>query len=519
MTQFDSQDGKKKGGILAAFLKLFGGSSGSSLPGTALSGGGWLGGLGGLFTSKAGIMGVVLGGATIAAGIGVVYNFIGPSSKSVYTPGLFQDSYYESVAGDAQSERSAQYDTAKRRSSSSLDYFSEEAQKGDIDGLASEAAGEGPVTARDDEDFAAAAADADADAASQGGGAGAKPSLVKSQGFGSGGSIPRMRGGGGLSGGIGSKFQNVFKAPPVTKGKTSAMSGSAASRRISGKRSVPHFNKKGAFGQAKYAGKVSKGAAYTSSDSGAKTTAQEAFEGQTAGAGDVAGIDSGGAGLGGAGLGEGDLQASDPSLNTNESTPPTPPVDDPTDDSPWSKTTDMALYGMLAAVALIFITKMLVNKAKTALATGTPAGAALALTLYKWAKLTAYLAMAAAGVVIFAGITLMNKYAQKWMGIMYAGVGAVLMYKAYEALSGIDKGISEANAKVDAIAQNIADVGGATPTGTGTPKTTTTTTTPTTTTTQTGSLPEGYKPIGSSEPLKIKPIGSSEPLEPFKFGE
>lgn len=458
MTQFDSQDGKKKGGILAAFLKLFGGSSGSSLPGTALSGGG--GWLGGLFTSKAGIMGVVLGGATIAAGIGVVYNFIGPSSKSVYSPGLFQDSYYESVAGDAQADRSAQYDAAKRRSSSSLDYFSEEAQEGGIDGLASEAAGEGEAASY--EDSASAAADADAAAAGAGAGAGAKPGLVKTQGFGSGsGSSPRMRGGGGLSGGIGSKFQSIFKAPPVTKGKTSAMSGSVASRRISGKRRVPNFNKKGAFGQAKYAGKVSKGAAYTSSDSGAKTTAQEAFEGQTAGAGDVAGIDSGGAGLGGAGLGEGNLSASDPSLNTNESTPPTPPVDEPTDDSPWDSTTDLALYGMLGAAALIFITKMLVKKAQALLATG-PAGAAAAGVLFSWAKTAAYAAMAAAGVVIYAGITLMNQYGQKWMGIMYAGVGAVLMYKAYEALSGIEgaqqSAIDQQQAKVDGISSKIEEL-------------------------------------------------------------
>ena len=50
------------------------------------------GGIGGLFATKAGILGIVLGGATIAAGVGVIYNFVGSSSKSVYTPQLFQNS-------------------------------------------------------------------------------------------------------------------------------------------------------------------------------------------------------------------------------------------------------------------------------------------------------------------------------------------------------------------------------------------------------------------------------------------
>ncbi len=433
--QFDEQDTKKKGGILAAFLKLFGGgASGSSLSGTALSGGGG-GWLGGLFASKAGIMGIVLGGATIAAGIGVLYNFIGPSSKSVYTPGLFQDSYYESMAGDARAERSSQYDSAKRRSSSSLDYFSEEAQKGDIAGLASEGVpGEGGEGV--DEDSASAAADADGAAAAGAAGAGAKPGLVKSQGFGSGsGASPRMRGGGGLSGGIGSKFQNIFRAPSAKKGKSSAMSGSLASRRTPGKRKVPHFNKKGAFGQAKYAGKLSKGAAYTSSDAGAKTTAAEAFEGQTAGAGDVAGIDSGGAGLGGAGLGEGELSASDPSLNTNESTPPVPPTDNPEDVSPWKKLTDMALYAMLAGAALIIITHLLANKAK-AMALINPIAAAAWFTA---ATYTAYAAIAAGAAVIFAGVMLMSQHGQTWMGLMYVAAGIGIIWKAYEALMGINK--------------------------------------------------------------------------------
>ncbi|MBI4656153.1 MAG: hypothetical protein HY746_05305, partial [Elusimicrobia bacterium] len=94
---------QKKSGLLAALSRLFKGGKPTPVSGSSLgsagaaavrgifgSSGGF-GGLGGLFASKAGMVGMILGGATIAAGIGVVYNFIGPSSKPVYTPGLFQD--------------------------------------------------------------------------------------------------------------------------------------------------------------------------------------------------------------------------------------------------------------------------------------------------------------------------------------------------------------------------------------------------------------------------------------------
>ncbi|MEK7721445.1 MAG: hypothetical protein AAB359_03550, partial [Elusimicrobiota bacterium] len=83
---------EKKGGFLSALSGLFRG--GSPIAGGASSGMGSAGsGLAGLFATKAGVVGMVLGGATIAAGVGVVYNFIGDSSRQVYSPELFQNSY------------------------------------------------------------------------------------------------------------------------------------------------------------------------------------------------------------------------------------------------------------------------------------------------------------------------------------------------------------------------------------------------------------------------------------------
>lgn len=118
---------EKKGGFGSALSGLFRG--GSSVAGSASSGMGSAGGgLAGLFATKAGIVGMVLGGATIAAGVGVIYNFIGPSSKPVYSPELFQSSYYEEEASKAGLERTNSRD-ASAAASSTLDMFKEQAKK------------------------------------------------------------------------------------------------------------------------------------------------------------------------------------------------------------------------------------------------------------------------------------------------------------------------------------------------------------------------------------------------------
>ena len=132
---------EEKGGFLSALSGLFRG--GSSIAGGASSGGMGSagGGLAGLFATKAGIVGMVLGGATIAAGVGVVYNFMGPSSKPVYSPELFQNSYYEEEASRAGYER-AQARDASGAASSTLDMFREQAKKDGI-GLPGDSGGSG----------------------------------------------------------------------------------------------------------------------------------------------------------------------------------------------------------------------------------------------------------------------------------------------------------------------------------------------------------------------------------------
>lgn len=423
---------EKKGGfgsLLSGLLRGGGSAAGSGFG----SAGGAAGGLGGLFATKAGLLGLVLGGATIAAGVGVVYNFVGPSSKPAYSPELFQNSYYEEESNKAGAERAQARNTAAA-ASSTLDMFRDQAKKEGI-GLGGESADGQPPEAQASGAAASASADAAAPAApaADGAGMGGGPKLQAGAGFGSkgggaggGSAMPRMSGGGaGLSGGIGGQFQSVYRPPATANGgKMSGMTASAAARvKNSPKYSVPNFNKKGAFGQAKFANNMGAKARY-SSDVGARGQSGIPFDSsQSVGTGDV-GAPNAGMGLGGAGVASGSkLKGSDPSLNNSQVTPPKVP--DPVNVSPWKKWTDRAMYAMLAATVLILITNVLAKFAKT-----TP-------WMYIAAMITGYAAMAAAALVIVSGMMLMTKYGQKYAGLMYVVAGGMLMWQAYQALAGV----------------------------------------------------------------------------------
>lgn len=436
-----NENKEKRGGFLSSLSGLFrGGSSAMGGASSGLGSAGSAGGLGGIFATKAGVVGLVLGGATIAAGVGVVYNFIGPSSKGVYSPELFQNTYYEEEATKAGLERSQSRD-ASAAASSTLDMFREQARKDGIGGLAGEAGeGEGAKAASEDPTPADGAAPAaSADAASAGApGAGGGPRLQAQSGFGSKGgagggsgtSIPRMQGGAGLSGGIGAQFQPVYRAPAqANTGRSSGMLASNGAKISRGaKATVPNFNKKGAFGQAKYASGMSKKAA-NSYGAQSSMLATEAMQGESNGSGGVGGAGTG-AGLGGAGVSNGqNLKASDPSLSSNESSVPEPSK--PEDVDPWQKYEDMAMNSMLWAGGLIILTKLLSGIAKKLVS--TPAFAA--------AQYFFYAACAAAAAAIFyalkvayAGLMMFSKYGQKMMGGIYILTGVMLAYQAYEAL-------------------------------------------------------------------------------------
>lgn len=452
---------EKKGGFLSSLSGLFRG--GSSAIGGASSGMGssGMGGLGGLFATKAGIVGMVLGGATIAAGVGVLYNFVGTSSKPVYSPDLFQDTYYEEEASRAGQERAMSRDSSAA-ASSTLDMFREQARKDNL-GLAGEGGGNAAKASADSEVPADGSADASAAApsadgsyggSSAGGAAGGgMPRLNKSSGFGgkgggagSGTSIPRMQSGGGLSGGIGGKFQSVYRAPAqANAGKTSGMTASAARMKNSPKYAVPNVNRKGAYGQAKFAGKMGAKAGYSADAAGSRTNAEQAFSGETGGAGDV-GTPGSGAGLSGAGISGGNsLKGNDPSLNSNESTPPKVP--DPEDIDPWQGEEDKAMNGMMWAGGLILVTMALSKLARYLATTGW--GIAASVYVFYAAMATAAAAIFYALKVVMAGFKMYSQYGQKMMGGIYILTGLMLIYKAYEALMSAYNDSQTASAQGD----------------------------------------------------------------------
>ncbi len=439
--RFGSGLGSSGSGFFARLASLFGSSSG----------------LAGLFSTKAGIMGIILSVATIAAGIGVLYNFLGPSSKSVYTPNLFQDTYYDEQAQNAARERAKQLADASA-SGSGIDMFRDQAKK---DGLGVGEDGD-KAEKKDASAEDAAAGDkaaiegASADSASNiPVGGGAKLQVVPGFGSSKGGGST-LAGGSGMFGGVNSKFAPIYKAP-AGQGNSSAMKSAKASPIKSASKRASSFKKRGAFGQAKYAKSQGVRAAGSSTAADSKTGATEAFSGETGGSGDV-GTPGGGAGLGGSGVTDGNkLKNSDPSLSSNNSTPAqaTPAAEDV---SPWEKYTDLALYGMIASAIFIFIANSCAKKAKALMVqakaaaavplTGTATAApifAAAIQMYNYAIYAAYAAMAAAAVVVYAGLKLMTDYKQKWTGVMYMAAGGMLIYKAYEAVSGAQEGIAEAN--------------------------------------------------------------------------
>lgn len=449
MNEFKKEE--KKGGFWAFLSSLFGRganvSGGVAGLGSAGSGFGSAFGLGGLFATKAGVVGMILGCATIAAGIGVVYNFIGPSSKSVYTPQLFQDTYYEEQSRNAGLERAKQKGDAAA-SASTLDMFREQARK---DGLGAQDGAEGEKKDASAED--AAAGDQAVNAGASGAPAAPAPNapagggrLRVSAGFGGtgdGSSSRIMAGSGGMFGGMNGQFVSGSKPSAgqgvrSVQGKSSSMKGSPASAiNSSSKRAVPNFNKKGSFSQAQFARAQGVRSAGLSGVTASRIGATEAFSGETTGTGDI-GSATGGVGVGGAGVSGGSkLKASDPSLTYNESQ--LPKLAPPVDVSPWGKFTDMALYGMVAGAALVLASSMLAKYAQK-LVLGGPVGAIAAGTWYTAAVYAAYAAMVAALAVVYAGFMLMNKYGQTWMGVMYMAAGAMLIWKAYAALSGAQSG-------------------------------------------------------------------------------
>jgi len=451
---------EKRGGILGWLSSLLNGSGAQtgagagSLGGGALSGGagsaagGGGGLLGGLFATKAGIMGAILGCATIAAGIGVVYNFMGPSSQPVYRQGMFQENYERKMVDDAARER-AQTATSSvaAAKNSSLDYFRQEAKALAGPGEQAPAAPKEEAKKSDDGSADAPAAVAP-EAASGGAGAGAAGTpLQKDPAFraqlttGLGGAMKQLAGGAGLSGGVGQNFQQMKFSPAPAAGaggQLTAMKGGVNAKPVAARSIQAGVRGRGAYGQAKSV-KAVVSSARGADMAPARAGIVQAYEGGSTGTGtDLTGVPTGGTSTGDSpGV---NANVPNDNIDTKESTPPSPAA--PANATPWKKWSTIAMIGTIVSALLIAITSKLAKN---------PASK-------KFAIITGMLAMAAAGLVIAAGMILLQKYGQKSQGYMYLGIGAMLEMAAMKAMrSGQSKDAKGAanGIATDANAANI----------------------------------------------------------------
>lgn len=256
---------------------------------------------------------------------------------------------------------------------------------------------------------------------------------------------------------VGSGFANLPKFGQ--RKNTLAMRGGSRTTVSYGKGGGTGPQGQGAFRQA--SGVQTAQNSYSGAGVDANRSTQNTAWGEGSAAGEVAGGGSGSGSSGGGSSGGGGSVGGGMSVNTSPSldniggsggnstlgntipyTPYRPKVAKPEDVSPWKTWLDTAKKAMLAAVAFILIASILANAAK--------AGGPYAIALLNAARVFAYLAMAAAAIVITAGLVLMGQYGQKLAGLIYTVMGGALIVAAYKSLTGINEGLAEAHAKASA---------------------------------------------------------------------
>lgn len=419
---------QNNGGILSAIAALFkGGAAAGGASGAAVTSG--------IFATKAGMLGLLLGGATIAAGVGAVYHLAGGSAtKTAYSPELFQNSYYEEQAAIAEAERNQNNDRRASVVNSTIDMFSASAkQSGYFDqGSSDSALSSVEMPDGSDVSMAGSSGSAEASASSSVASAGesgsstasgstklASKSLSSGRAGGSGSSrVSSSSAGsmGGLKAGMGKNFNPKM----ASAGKSSAMAANM-SKKVSSARSASRSRgSKRAFSQAKFANNMSKKAVASGSFEASRTAASAAFTGEAAGgdAGDSVegvGMDTSGMAVGTA------LKNGTPNGNSNLKS--VPPVSESENASPWKDLVKKVAVLSLVAMGLFLVGKLLAKMAKNA----TVHKAFLIGAIKVIAGL-----MAVIGVLILAAaVSLATKYGQKMYGLLYGLAGALTLWEAY----------------------------------------------------------------------------------------
>lgn len=436
---------KQSGGILSAIAALFkGGAATGGVSGAAATGG--------IFATKAGILGLLLGGATIAAGAGAVYHFAGGSSaNTAYMPELFQNSYMEEQAAIAEAERAQNSDRRASVVNSTIGMFSEQAKRSGL-GFGGDSSFNNEEMPENSEN-AALTDEARGDAANVSGensgssvsntsASSAKGNKLAAKSMSSiGGAstttsgsgktvVPRMTSMGGLSGGVNGKFASMKSAGLAEGGKSSRMTASARRSAAKGRAASPRAGGNNrALGQARFANSMGNKAVYSASTTGARTAAAAAFTGETAGDGSVEVDSMQGAGMGGAGISMVDgLKSNNP--NSSRNVKNVPEVSGSEDVSPWKGLVKTVGALVLAATAIYLLGKLFVKLAKkpsydSALWSGLAKVAGIAL-----------LAIGAA--IVALSLVLGLKYKQWMYGIVYGLVGGLAVWQGYQLMQMAD---------------------------------------------------------------------------------
>ncbi|HAH05619.1 MAG TPA: hypothetical protein DCM05_03690 [Elusimicrobia bacterium] len=453
-TMRQEEEERKGGGFLAALLSKLGlgGSAGGSagLLGTGFGGG--------IIATKAGIVALVMVGATVAAGISI----LGPAGglrKTAARDGSVFTAAMADKGGDAAAALSADgksaADASQGGASGSLDYLANAnpapKAEGESVNAANDAAAGSAVDANAASDAPASTTEGEAVGSARSASAPLqRPQMVRSQGLGAASSgagssaVARMAPQEGVGGSMAS-----FRSPAgASKGGASAMRNVQARSAIGRSGGVGQGGR--AARQLAQTSKVVKGnlsSAQPSSQGSGLT-----YDGAATNSG-AAGAAAAGAGVGGQGLSPGSglgNPAATTAKDIREVTPPAPAVGETENQTPYQNLVYAAIGCMVASLALMYFAGKVGDAAKV-----DPDPISKAALAAK-AKMLSIFATIAAGACTLIGIVLTQEpYNQMMQGIMFTVMGGILTVKA--AMSVFDSTASDqANAQMHADANSIA---------------------------------------------------------------
>ncbi|MFH2201517.1 MAG: hypothetical protein ABIJ96_00230 [Elusimicrobiota bacterium] len=421
------RDEEKKGGGFIASLMAKLGLGGTAAGGAAIGGAGVGAGISssgaaatgiGLLLSKTGIVALLTMGTAAAVGINALRS---PSVSMPKAGGSVFRTQDAASAGDSMASTGAagaageEGDAAAGGVSNSLDYFNKANQGAvqDPTKLGEEGVAVADAPAEDAEEVSSGV-EAPDNSNSKGGAAGAtRPQMIKAtksfKGKSEKSTNVTLLAQAGAAGGIGGGFDKTYK-------KTAAMStGNRSARGARQAQSISRGRGTSAINQAKAVRKSNRNALLGKNLSSASAGLPYDSAGAPSGSiGGPAGVSNAGVGTGGAGVGDARFKPNR-SLDTRE-LPEPKKVEKTKNSTPYQETMQHAMLAVMAAGALLMIAGMIRKQNDPKL---TPL-----------VQLFAGLAIAAAGLAVMKGMELMNAWGQNMQGMMFMGMGGIIMIQA-----------------------------------------------------------------------------------------